>query len=221
MARRGNLRLTDITPLTPAQRAVITGYDQGFHLATYGSAGTGKSFLATYLGLRDVFNPRSTPDRLILVRSAVPTRDLGFLKGTLEEKLSVYEAPYVSLVDELLAQPGAYAQLYDDGVIEFVSTSFVRSLTWNNAVVFLDEAQNMTFHELNSVVTRLGSNSRLIVSGDMVQDDLGRGQSGLQTFLRVASRISEFRLISFGRDDIVLSSFVRDWIVACAEEHVF
>ena len=207
----------DVKPLTPGQHALFSAWSHCDHLVVYGSAGTGKSFLGMYLGLREVFRGRLS--RLVIVRSAVQTRDIGYLPGNAVEKAEIYEQPYADIVHELTGHYGRYDQLVKEGQVEFMTTSFLRSLTWANAVVLVDEAQNMTFHELHSIMTRLGENSRAIVCGDLAQNDLKKYEpTGFGRFLRVARRIEEFGEVEMTRNDIVRSAFVKAWIVACEEE---
>lgn len=207
----------DVKPLTPGQHAVFSAWSHCDHLVAYGSAGTGKSYLGMYLALREVFRGRL--GRVVIVRSAVQTRDIGYLPGNAVEKAEIYEQPYTDIVHELTGQFGRYDQLVKEGQVEFMTTSFLRSLTWSNAVVLVDEAQNMTFHELHSIMTRLGENSRVIVCGDLTQTDLERHEkTGFGRFLRVARRMDCFGEVELTRNDIVRSAFVKAWIVACEEE---
>ena len=210
--------LVEVKPLTRGQHAVFAAWGRADHVVVFGSAGTGKSYLSLYLGLRDVFKGRA--QHLIVVRSAVQTRDIGYLPGDAQEKAAVYEQPYVEIVTELTGQPMRYDQMVRDGQLEFMTTSFLRSITWNNAVVVVDEAQNMTFHELNSVMTRIGENTRVIVCGDLAQTDLARNEkSGFGRFLRVVRRVPhQIDMVELTRDDIVRSAFVKAWIVACEED---
>lgn len=155
---------------------------------------------------------------MILVRSAVQTRDIGYLPGTAEEKAAIYEQPYADIVTELTGQPMRYDQLIRDGQVEFSTTSFLRSITWNGSIIVVDEAQNMTFHEINSVMTRVGEGSRVLVCGDMAQSDLARNEkSGFGRFLQVVTRIPQFHSVQLSRNDIVRSAFVKAWIVACED----
>lgn len=207
----------DVRPLTRGQEEVFQAWRHGEHLVVYGSAGTGKSYLSLYLALREVFWGKA--QRVVIVRSAVQTRDVGFLPGNVLEKVEIYEQPYVDIVHELTGQYGRYDQLVKEGQLEFTTTSFLRSLTWARAVVVVDEAQNMNFHELNSVMTRLGEGSRVLVCGDLAQTDLQKHEkTGFGKFLRVAQRIPQFERVQMTRDDIVRSAFVKAWIVACEEE---
>ena len=206
--------LQRIKPLTPAQEHMFLAYEHGQHVVGYGSAGTGKSYVALYLALRDLLNYRTNKQALIIVRSAVPTRDIGFLPGTLEEKMAVYEQPYADIFADLLGVPDAYDEQKRYGGVEFHTTSFLRSLTWNDCIIVVDECQSMTFHEINSVVTRVGENSRVILLGDFSQTDLLHERSGMAKMLRVAEKMHEFTLVKFNNDDIVRSPFVKAWLIA-------
>lgn len=213
----GELQLRDIEPKTDNQTKTFEAYGSGCNLLLHGAAGTGKTFLSCYIGIRDVLERRF--QRLVIVRSIVPTRDIGFLPGTLQEKMQVYEAPYREIFNELFGRGDAYDLLKKHGLIEFTSTSFVRGLTLDNAFVIIDEAQNLTDHEMRSVITRLGQESALVVSGDFAQNDLiakknEKEQSGIQNMIKVARGMKSFAIIEFGLRDIVRSGFVREYLIA-------
>jgi phosphate starvation-inducible protein PhoH len=188
----------------------------GLNICTHGSAGTGKTFLAMYLAFSSVIDRRDQ-NRIIIVRSAVPTREIGFLPGTLEEKSALYELPYVDICHELIGRASTYENMKDAGVIEFMTTSFIRGLTWDNAVVVVDEAQNMTFHEIDSIMTRLGHNTRIIVNGDIKQTDLEgkkNGVCGMGQFMNIIKNMKEFTTVQYTVHDIVRSDLVKSWIKA-------
>lgn len=212
--------LTNVQPLTPTQREMIYEYAHGSNILASGSAGTGKTFLALYLALNDVLNPESDVDKVVIVRSAVPTRDLGFTPGTLEEKAALYEAPYKDIFHDLIGRANTYQDMKDSHLVDFQTTSYIRGVTWDNAVIVVDEVQSMTFHEINTIMTRLGRNSRIILCGDLPQTDLRKKgeSSGMEKLMRVADRMGGFANVNFTRYDIVRSDFVKSWIVACEEE---
>ena len=206
-----------IKPLTSTQEEMFHAWFNGFNLCAHGSAGTGKTFLALFLALHSVLERRDQ-NRIIVVRSAVATRDIGFLPGTLEEKTALYELPYHDIMWELVGKASTYQDMKDAGVIEFMTTSFVRGLTWDNAVIIVDEGQNMTFHEIDSIMTRMGQNSRIIVTGDVRQTDLdgrkGTPVCGMGQFLKVVNNMREFSTLQFTVNDIVRSDLVKSWIMA-------
>ena len=204
-----------IRPLTPAQEEVFHSWYNKEHICLHGSAGTGKTFLALYLALNEVL--QKNQNKIIIVRSAVATRDMGFLPGSLEEKSAPYEIPYQDILADLVGKGSTYADMKEAGIIEFMTTSFVRGLTWDNAIIVIDEGENMTFHEINSIMTRLGKNSRIIFAGDLLQTDLdGKkyGICGMGDALNVFSAMSDFAEVRFGIDDIVRSDTVKEWIIA-------
>lgn len=210
--------LKTIKAMTTAQGDLIRAYLEGVNIVASGSAGTGKTFLALWLALNSVLSKESQEDHIILVRSAVASRDIGFLPGTAEEKLEPFEAPYKDILHDLFGRSSSYEDLKDAGKIKFMPTSYVRGSTWDNAVVIIDEAQNLTMHELNSVITRVGVNTRIIVCGDYNQNDLNNKRyetSGFKDFLRVAAVMSDnFEIVNFTKHDIVRSEFVKSWICA-------
>jgi phosphate starvation-inducible protein PhoH and related proteins len=211
--------LKTIAPLTPAQEEMFHAWFGGNNICAHGSAGTGKSFLAFYLALNEVLTQRQS--KIILVRSAVPTREVGFLPGTLEEKMMQYEMPYHEILWELVGKSSTYQDMKDVGMIEFHSTSFLRGLTWDNAVVVVDEAENLTFHEVDNVMTRIGQNTRIIFTGDTRQTDLDgsqrQGSEGLSQAMRVFNNMNGFDCVQFNVHDIVRSDVVKSWIMACEE----
>lgn len=201
-----NFYLKEIEPLTKSQVAV---FDSDKHLMLHGCAGTGKTFISLYLALDDL--QKEEYSRIVLIRSAVPTREMGFLPGTEDEKSKVYEAPYVSIMQELFSRgDNPYGQLKQKGVINFLTTSYIRGTTFNDSVIIVDECQNMTFHELDSIITRVGKNCRIIFCGDFFQSDLKN--SGLKDFIEIIKDMYEFNFIEFGISDIVRSDFVRSYL---------
>lgn len=210
--------LKHVKPLNANQQRMFDTYMSGQHIVGIGSAGTGKTYLACWLALLSVLDRIESVDHIILIRSAVPTRDVGFLPGTLEEKASMYELPYKDIFADLMGRPTSYDHMKEAGVIQFHTTSYVRGLTWDNAIIIVDEAQNATFHELNSIATRVGSNSRLVVVGDLIQTDLRKKheETGLDKFVGAAGMMQKhFAVTEFTSADIVRSEFVREWIKAC------
>ena len=215
--------LKAIKPITDPQRQMFESYFSGNFILANGSAGTGKSFVAIYLALTDLLSKNSKQDQIIIVRSAVPSREIGFLPGTEDEKLEPYESPYQDIFAELFGRPTAYEKMKKRNKVKFIPTSFVRGLTWDNSVIVVDEIQNMTFYEINSVVTRLGVNSKLIIIGDQIQSYLYRrnnDQSGMQDFLKVVNMMDEIDHITFTSRDIVRCAFVKAWICALEESGV-
>ena len=209
----------NITPLNDPQTDMFRAYMEGQHIIANGSAGTGKTYAALYLAVNDVLSKETETKRIIIVRSAVASRNVGHLPGTLEEKTEVYEMPYKDMMADLhkSGSCNTYDYMKESGLIQFMPTSYVRGLTWDDAVIIVDEVQNLNFHELNSIITRVGDESRLIVVGDYIQTDLhksGTDVSGMNKFLEVASRMNEFSEIVFGPDDIIRSGFVKSWVLA-------
>ncbi len=209
--------LRSIRPKNEAQREFFESYFQGANVIGNGSAGTGKSYISLFLALNDVLNVETPYEKIIIVRSAVPSREIGHLPGTMEEKMAVYEEPYKDIVGDLLHRRTAYNDLKELGKIVFMPTSFVRGLTWDDTVVVVDEAQNMTLQEIHSVITRVGQNTKLIICGDIGQNDLVVRKSDISGYLevlRIAERMKEFDIINFTEQDIIRSQFVKSWIIA-------
>jgi hypothetical protein len=210
-----NFVLKNIEPLTDNQKLSFEAFSQGKNLMLHGIAGTGKSFISMYLGLKTVLAENTNYKRLIIVRSVVPTRDMGFLPGSSKEKTKVYEAPYYAICSELFGRGDSYEYLKQKNVIEFTSTSFIRGITLNDCIIIVDEIANMTGHELDSVVTRIGRNCKIMFCGDFRQSDFTRDQdkNGLLDFTRIIKRMKSFEFIDFKREDIVRSSLVKNYII--------
>lgn len=211
-------RLSNVNAKTYSQKRAVEAYCNGQHLLLHGYAGTGKTFLGMYLALSDVVESRYK--RLVIVRSAVPTRDVGFLPGTLTQKMEIYELPYKSIANNLFRRGDAYDILKNKDMLQFISTSYVRGTTIDDCVVLVDEINNMTFHELDSIITRMGEDTKLIMCGDFRQSDLrfSDEQQGLGKFMDILDTMSAFERIEFTQHDIVRSPLVKEYIIAKTEK---
>ena len=213
--------LLDISPLTENQELMFKAWEEQKNLFVYGSAGTGKTFIALYLALRDVLSEDSLYDKVYIVRSLVATREIGFLPGDHEDKSSLYQIPYKNMVKHMFEMPDdpsfemLYANLKAQETISCWSTSFLRGTTLDNAIVIVDECQNLNFHELDSLITRIGQDSKVIFAGDVAQTDLQKTaeKDGILDFQRILQEMDEFSLIEFGIDDIVRSGLVKSYII--------
>jgi phosphate starvation-inducible protein PhoH len=209
-----HLNLTNISPITDNQKHFFDNYQSDKSQILLGYSGTGKTFMALYKAFEDIINPKSEYQRIVIVRSAVPTRDVGFLPGTLAEKGEVYELPYKSICTELFGRGDAYEILKKNRTIEFITTSFIRGLTLDRAIIIVDEFQNMTAHEADSVITRVGNFSKIVLCGDILQRDLTRGsEKNIESLLKVLKNMeSRFDFTEFNENDIVRSGLVGDYI---------
>jgi len=214
-----NFNLKHVEPLTENQKRSFEAYQQGKNLMLHGIAGTGKSFISLYLSLNQILSENSVYKKLVIVRSVVPTRDMGFLPGSPKEKAKVYESPYYAICSELFGRGDAYDYLKNKNLVEFISTSFIRGVTLNDCIIVVDEIANLTLHELDSVITRVGKNCRIIFSGDFRQSDFTKDQekNGLNDFMRIIKRMKSFEFIDFQREDIVRSKMVKDYIISKEE----
>ena len=201
-------------PLTENQKKAFDAWADGDHLALIGTAGTGKTFLAMYLAL-ELITDKVPQEKIVIFRSVVPTRDMGYLPGSVEEKKEVFETPYKNIVTELVGGDQPYKRITHTHQLEFMTTSYIRGLTIDNAVIIVDEMQNLNFHELDSVMTRVGENCRVIFCGDYHQSDFREGgeREGILKFMRIVEQLKDFTSITFGWDDIVRSDFLRDYIM--------
>lgn len=201
-----DFKVNPISPLNDRQARVLGSKK---NLVLTGYAGTGKTFLSSYLAYKDMFS--GAYDKLIYMRSAVPTRNTGFLPGTQEEKMAVYEAPYIDIAAELFQRGDAYDILKKKGIVHFTATSYIRGINLRNAVIIVDETQNMTYHELDSIITRLNDNCKIIFCGDIRQADLYK--NGLEDFYTVLKNMEEFDFVEFKKEDIVRSELVKNYII--------
>lgn len=205
--QQNNFELQEIEPLTKSQLQV---FESDKHLLLHGCAGTGKTFISLYLALDDIL--KNNYNRITIVRSIVPTRDIGFLPGREDEKAKVYEQPYIGILTELFGRgDDPYSQLKMKGLIDFTTTSFMRGITFRDSIVIVDECQNMTYHELDSIITRMDDNSRIIFCGDFYQSDL-KG-SGINKFMSILKKMPEFDFVEFGLEDIVRSALVKSYLI--------
>ena len=212
------VRLDDLLqfdPLTYNQEVAYKAWDDGDNLVLTGTAGTGKTFMALYLALEDVLDKETEWDKLIIVRSMVPTREMGFLPGDKEAKEEAFTTPYRTICNELFGDKNSYNKMFTSKQIQFESTSFIRGTTFDNCVIVVDEMQNLNFHELDSVITRVGRHSKIIFSGDYKQSDFkfDDDKNGIIKFLQIVEQLKNFSIINFGWEDIVRSDFVRDYIM--------
>ena len=214
-------QLTDIKPLTDNQKLVFDAYEENKNLFLYGCAGTGKTFIAMYLALKEILSNKTPYEKLYIVRSLVPTREIGFLPGDHEDKAHLYQIPYQNMVKYMFKMPDdpAFEMLYDNlkaqETISFWSTSFLRGTTLDNAIVIVDECQNLNFHELDSIMTRVGNDSKIIFAGDVAQTDLVKTneKNGILDFMKILEIMDEFANIEFDVNDIVRSGLIRNYIV--------
>ena len=213
--------LTKVEPVTDNQKLVFNSYKKGENQFLYGCAGTGKTFISLYLAMQEVLRQDTPYDRVVMVRSLIPTREIGFLPGDQEDKAALYQVPYSNMVQYMFKQPNeqAFSMLYDklktQGSFYFLSTSFLRGLTFDNSIIIVDECQNLNFHELDTIVTRVGQDSKIMFCGDFMQTDLSKlnERNGLYDFLRILEEMNEFNCTEFNIGDIVRSGFVRNYLI--------
>jgi phosphate starvation-inducible PhoH-like protein len=205
--------------LTENQQKFFDAYKRGdYFIGLFGSPGVGKTFLAMYRSLEEVLDRSNPFKQVVVVRSAVQVRDQGFVPGSLDEKMEIYETPYKEISETLFGRSDAWDRLKEQGHARFISTTAIRGISIDDAIILVDESQSMTFHELSSVISRVGHRSKIIFIGDLKQNDLIKSKndvSGLKEFLNVARHMDEFSEITFTPDDIVRSSLVKSFIVAC------
>ena len=218
----GSEHLLDIKPLTPSQEKVFEAWEKQKNMFLFGAAGTGKSFVTMYLALRDILDEKTPYNKLYVVRSLVPTREIGFLPGDHEDKANLYQIPFKNMVRFMFEMPDdpsfemLYANLKAQDTVSFWSTSFIRGTTIDNSIVLVDESENLNFHELDSIITRLGVNSRIIFAGDAAQTDLTKAheKTGIMDFKKIIDDMDEFESIEFGIDDIVRSGLVKSYLIS-------
>ena len=212
----------DVNPITENQKLFFDEWGKEQNLFAYGAAGTGKTFIALYLALKEVMNEESPYDKVYIVRSLVSTREIGFLPGTHEDKSELYQVPYKNMVRHMFEMPddASFDMLYDNlkhqETISFWSTSFLRGTTLDDAIVIVDECQNLNFHELDSIITRVGQDSKIVFCGDVNQSDLQRTneRNGILDFQRILEEMEEFSMVEFGINDIVRSGLVKSYLIS-------
>jgi phosphate starvation-inducible PhoH-like protein len=217
--------MVEILPITDNQETVFQKYREDQNLFLYGCAGTGKTFITLYLALRDVLDPLTHYNKVVLVRSLVSTREIGFLPGDHEDKSALYQIPYKNMVKYMFEMPTdsdfemLWGNLKAQESVTFWSTSFIRGTTLDDAIIIVDESQNLNFHELDSIITRVGEGSKIMFCGDVAQTDLVKTneKNGILDFMKIIQRMSEFDSIEFGIDDIVRSGLVKSYITSKIE----
>jgi predicted ribonuclease YlaK len=217
--------LVDVEPLTENQKKLFAAYEEGKHLVAYGAAGTGKTFITLYNALRDVLDETTPYEQIYVVRSLVATREIGFLPGDHDDKSALYQIPYKNMVKYMFQMPSdadfemLYGNLKSQETVKFWSTSFIRGTTLDNSIIIVDEYQNLNFHELDSIITRVGENSRICFCGDATQTDLVKSneKNGIVDFMNILRKMDSFDLVEFGIDDIVRSGLVKEYITAKLE----
>lgn len=210
--------LKTFDPLTETQQKFFEAYKRGdYFIALHGVAGTGKTFCAMYKALEEVMDKNNPFSKIIVVRSAVQSREIGHLPGDVSEKMEIYQQPYRQICETLFDRKDAWDRLEEQGHIEFISTSFIRGMSFDDAIIIVDEMQNMTFEEIDTVMTRVGYRSKIIWCGDYRQTDLNKKKndvSGILRFFDIAHHMKAFTRFEFTPDDIVRSSLVKDYILA-------
>ena len=204
--------LLDIEPITDNQKVLFESYKAGKHLIAYGAAGTGKTFVTLYNALKDVLDDHTPYERIYIVRSLVATREIGFLPGDYEDKSDIYQVPYKHMVKYMFQMPSdaefemLYGNLKSQDTVKFWSTSFLRGTTLDHSIIIVDEFQNLNFHELDSIMTRVGENSKIMFCGDASQTDLQKtnDRNGIVDFMNILRKMPSFDIIEFGIDDIVV-----------------
>ena len=215
------IRIDDLKtfdPLTENQKKFFDAYKRGdYFIALHGVAGTGKTFCALYKALEEVLDKSNPFNKIIVVRSAVQSREIGHLPGDVTEKMEIYQQPYRQICETLFGRKDAWDRLEEQGHIQFISTSFIRGMSFDDAIIIVDEMQNLTFEEIDTVMTRVGYRSKIMWCGDYRQTDLNKKKndmSGILKFFDIAYHMGAFTKFEFTPDDIVRSSLVKDYILA-------
>ena len=217
--------MVDVQPITTNQKIAFEHYNNSKNLFLYGAAGTGKTFITLYMALKEVLDPLTSYNKVVLVRSLVSTREIGFLPGDHEDKSALYQIPYKNMVKYMFELPTdnefemLWGNLKAQESVTFWSTSFIRGTTLDNSIVIVDESQNLNFHELDSIITRVGEDTKIMFCGDVAQTDLIKTneKNGILDFQKIITRMPEFDLIEFGMEDIVRSGLVKSYITSKIE----
>ena len=217
--------MRDIEPLTENQKLLFESYSKGKNLVAYGAAGTGKTFITLYNALQDVLDPSTPYEKIYIVRSLVATREIGFLPGDHDDKSFLYQIPYKNMVKYMFEMPSdadfqmLYGNLKAQDTIDFWSTSFIRGTTLDKAIIIVDEFQNLNYHELDSIMTRVGSYTKIMFCGDATQTDLIKQneRNGIHDFMRILRIMPSLDIIEFGVEDIVRSGLCKEYLLAKLE----
>ena len=232
MAKKQDVKIDDlvtIKPITDNQEVAFEAFKKdNKELFLHGAAGTGKTFISLYLALEKVLDPSTPYECVYLIRSAVPTREIGFLPGDEEDKTALYQIPYQNMVQFMFEQPSdqAFTMLYDrlkaQGSVMFLTTSYLRGITLDNSIIIVDECQNLNFHELDTIMTRVGQDSKIIFSGDFFQSDLTKNvdKDGMPRFMDIIAEMEEFASVEFNIGDIVRSGLVRSYLISKTKKGV-
>ena len=232
MAKKQDVKIDDlvtIKPITDNQKVAFEAWKKdNKELFLHGAAGTGKTFISLYLALEKVLDPSTPYECVYLIRSAVPTREIGFLPGDEEDKTALYQIPYQNMVQFMFEQPSdqAFTMLYDrlkaQGSVMFLTTSYLRGITLDNSIIIVDECQNLNFHELDTIMTRVGQDSKIIFSGDFFQSDLTKNvdKDGMPRFMDIIAEMEEFASVEFNIGDIVRSGLVRSYLITKTKKGV-
>jgi predicted ribonuclease YlaK len=221
----GQELLLDIEPLTDNQRKLFESYDAGKHIVAHGVAGSGKTFLCLFKALQDVLSECTPYEKIYIVRSLVPTREIGFLPGSHDDKASLYQIPYKNMVKYMFQMPSdadfemLYGNLKAQETISFWSTSFIRGTTLDNCIIIVDELENLNFHELDSIITRVGENTKILFCGDASQSDLIRQneKNGVVDFMKILRQMPSFDIIEFEVEDVIRSGLIKEYIITKME----
>ena len=207
--------LEKIDPITDNQKKAFKAWEDGYNVILNGSAGTGKTFIGLYFAFKELLNKPDIYRKIVILRSLVPTRDNGFLPGKKEQKEEPFKLPYKNICYEFFGYPGAYGKLESTNKLEFETTSYIRGATFDQCIILVDEMQNLNFHELDSVITRVGNDCKIIFCGDYLQTDFTRDdeKNGIIKFISIVEQMRFFRVINFGWEDIIRSDLVRDYIM--------
>ena len=217
--------MRDIEPLTDNQKLLFDSYAEGKNLVAYGAAGTGKTFITLYNALREALDPTTPYDKIYIVRSLVATREIGFLPGDHDDKSFLYQIPYKNMVKYMFEMPSdadfqmLYGNLKAQDTIDFWSTSFIRGTTLDKAIIIVDEFQNLNYHELDSIMTRVGTDTKIMFCGDATQTDLIKQneRNGIHDFMRILRVMPSLNIIEFGVEDIVRSGLCKEYLLAKLE----
>lgn len=218
-SKKLNFIMNNVTPLTENQKQTFMQYNLNKNLLLIGSAGSGKTFLSTYLALKELLEGNTDKTKIYICRSAEPSKNVGFLPGSLKEKIKVYESPYNSIFSQLFNRGDAYEYLKNRNMIEFISTSYIRGLTFDDCIIIVDEVQNLEWNELYATMTRIGKNCKIIFCGDYRQSDLKNNyktdnrKDDILKFIDVIKQMSSFGIVEFTHNDIIRSDVVKEFII--------
>lgn len=207
-----------ILPMNDKQAEYIEALSTANQIIVFGPSGTGKTFVVSSYAA-SLYHTKDV-NKIVITRPHVSVgKDLGYLKGDLEEKTKPWALPVLDVLEQQLGK-GVVETGVKNGNIEMAPLALMRGRSFNNAFVICDEAQNITFHELKMLLTRVGTNTKLVLNGDIMQSDLKEADGLSKVIHLVKKHMLPVPIVEFGVDDIVRSDMTKMWVEVFVKEKI-